>query len=566
LEAGTVMTSTRFVLCVLVLAALAGTVSGGAGELPRRPNVLVIVADDLGFSDVGCYGGEIATPNLDRLARNGLRYTQFYNTARCWPSRAAILTGYYPQQVRMDPPGKALPRWTRVLPQYLKPAGYRSYHSGKWHLLAAPKPLTNAGFDRSYKLDDQDRFFSPRQHQEDEVPMPAVAPESGYYAATAIADHAVRTLREHSERHAGTPFFHYLAFTSPHFPLQAPAADVARYRDRYLAGWDAVRLERLKRLKEKGIERGALSAPERDLSPRGLKPELLAEIGAGEVDRALAWRELREEQKRLQATKMAIHAAMVDRLDQEIGRVVNQLRSMGAYEDTAIFFVSDNGASSELLNRGDRHDPTAAPGSAGSYLCLGPGWATAANTPFRRHKIWVHEGGISTPLIAHWPKGIRARGALRRTPGHLIDLLPTVLEITGAQATPTWNGLPAPKLPGQSLVPTFDRDSTTPRELYFHHEGNRALRSGDWKLVSSREGGGRWELYDLRTDRAESHDLAAKHADRVRELAAHWQTREEEYRKQAGPEADVGGAGSRRCLRGSGVTPHASPPCPARRR
>ena len=204
-----------------------------------KPNFLIILADDMGFSDPGCYGGEIQTPNLDRLAANGLRFTQFYNTARCWPTRSSLLTGYYAQQIGMDPPKGRLPPWTRVLPHYLKPLGYRCYHSGKWHLTGAPKPVADGGFDRSYRFEDWDRYFSPAKHFEDDRQLPPVKPDSGYYATTAFADHAISYLKDHATNHAAQPFFLYLAFISPHFPLMALPEDIARYRDRYLAGWDA---------------------------------------------------------------------------------------------------------------------------------------------------------------------------------------------------------------------------------------------------------------------------------------------------------------------------------------
>jgi arylsulfatase len=477
--------------------------------------VLVILADDLGFSDIGCYGGEIATPTLDALARGGVRFTQFYNTARCWPTRSALLSGYYPQQLRMDPPRGRLPEWARLLPHPLRAAGYRSYHSGKWHINGAPKVLADGGFDRSYRLDDHDRYHAPKQHQEDDRPLP----EGKTYVTTAIADHAIRCLKDHAEQHAEKPFFSYVAFTSPHFPLHALREDIDRYRDRYLEGWDVVREQRMARLQKEGIVAGELSPRDPDFRPRYLKPEFLTRLGAGETERVVAWDSLTAEQKRFQATKMAIHAAMVDRMDREIGRILDQVRTMGRLENTAVLFLSDNGADATILIRGDGHDPAADPGAAGSYLCLGPGWATAANTPFRWHKVWVYEGGTSTPFIVHWPRGLSARGELRRSPAHVIDVVPTLFELTGAAPLSTG----APPAPGRSLVPALARDVPIPRdEIYFHHEGNRALRQGDWKLVSVREREDRWELYDLSRDRAEIHDLAAREPDRVRAMAARW--------------------------------------------
>lgn len=527
------------IVSMILVCALVSIARGSAGENGRKPNFLVILADDMGFSDAGCYGGEIETPNLNRLAANGLRFTQFYNTARCWPSRACILTGYYAQQVRMDPPKGRLPKWTRVLPHYLKPAGYRCYHSGKWHLFGAPLVGADGGFDHSYRIDDQDRHFAPEKHAENGHSLPPVAPDSGFYAPRVIADHAIGYLKEHARSHPNQPFFQYLAFTTPHFPLQALPEDIERYRDRYAEGWDIFRDRRWRRQRELGILECALSAREARTVPGwNLTPkELQNRIGPMESARAVAWNELSDPQKKFQAVKMAIHAAMVDRIDREIGRVLAQLKEMGAFEDTVIIFASDNGASAEQIIRGDGHDPFAPPGSAKSFLCLGPGWSTMANTPFRKHKSWVHEGGITTPLIVHWTNGITGRGDLRHDSGHLIDIVPTLLELAGVQPSEAWNGVPAPKLPGRSLIPQFARDGAGAHDpLFFSHEGHRALRVGDWKLVSSRGNANQWELYDLASDRSETVDLAAKQPYRVRIMAAQWRDLDVKFSQQAGRE------------------------------
>lgn len=519
-------------IALLTLAASPATHAAAS-----LPNVLIILADDMGYSDAGCYGGDIATPNLDALAKGGVRFTQFYNTARCWPSRAAILTGYYAQQVRRDAlPGVAggargvRPAWARLLPEMLKPLGYRSYHTGKWHVDG--KPLQN-GFDHSYSLEDHDRNFAPRRHTEDDQPLPPVAADANYFTSTAMADHAIKCLKEHAEKFRDKPFFHYLAFTSPHFPLQAPAADIARYRDKYRRGWDIVRNERWERQKTLGIVSTPLSATEREVGPPYHFAEALAKLGSGEVNRPVPWKDLSAEQIDLQSAKMAIHAAMIDRMDQEIGRVLAQIKAMGAFENTLVLFLSDNGASAEIMVRGDGHDPKAAPGSAATFLCLGPGWSSAANTPFRRHKTWVHEGGIATPLIAHWPKGISTAGGLRHTPSHLIDLVPTILEITGAKPLAAPDGKPAPAAPGRSLTPAFARDVVVPHDsLWWSHEGNRALRVGDWKIVAAGTNSA-WELYDLKTDRAEMRNLATAQPDKLRELTALWNRQTEEIRALA---------------------------------
>ncbi|MEQ1903242.1 MAG: arylsulfatase [Pirellulaceae bacterium] len=525
-----VLAFAAFALCVYEASAAQEVKSS-------RPNILVIMADDLGFSDVGCYGGEIATPNLDSLAAGGLRLTQFYNTARCWPSRASLLTGYYPQQVRRDQVpgvksgnGGTRPAWARLLSELLQPLGYRSYHSGKWHVDG--KPLEN-GFERSYKLDDHDRYFAPRQHSEDDRPLPAIVEGSDYYSSTAIADHAIKCLQEHANKHSEQPFFGFVAFTAPHFPLQARADDIARYRDRYLAGWDALRDERWQRIQQMGIGGAALSAVERDVGPPYAYPEVLERLGPNEVNRPIAWEKLTPDQKKFQATKMAIHAAMVDRMDQEIGRLLTQVRAMDALDNTLILFCSDNGASAEMMARGDGHDVLAEPGSGDSYLCLGPGWSSVANAPFRRHKTWVHEGGISSPLVVHWPQGIAARGETRSSPSHLIDLVPTILEAVGGSVADPKPIDEKPPLPGKSLLPLFQKNQPVEREaLWWSHEGNRALRLGDWKIVSAGKQGS-WELYDLSTDRSESRNLASDQPQKVRELAEVWERMTSDFAAQA---------------------------------
>ena len=522
-------------LALFVAAAPPASAAGGPDAAgPGRPNVMLIMADDMGFSDAGCYGGEIATPNLDRLAAGGLRFTQFYNTGRCWPTRAAALTGYYAQQVRRDTvPGlKGIetgsqgvrPAWARLLPELLKPLGYRSYHAGKWHVDGTPLA---GGFDRSYRLEDHDRHFAPRRHDEDDRPLPPVDPNAGgYYSSTAIADHAIGHLKEHAGHHRGRPFFQFLAFTAPHFPLHAPPEDVAKYRRAYLDGWDVMRERRWERLKGLDIPGLSLSEVERDVGPPYAFPGALEKLGPNETNRPLPWDGLTGARREFQAAKMAVHAAMVDRMDREIGRVLAQLETMGALEDTIILFLSDNGASAEIMVRGDGHDPHAACGTGATFLSIGPGWSGLANTPFRRHKTWAHEGGIATPLIVHWPKGIDARGELRHTPGHVIDLVPTILELAGGGGggrPGARDGEPAaPPLPGRSLVPAFARDGTVVREsLWWLHEGNRALRVGDWKIVAA-GADAPWELYDLAADRAETHDLAARKPQMVRELADVW--------------------------------------------
>ncbi|MBL8864735.1 MAG: arylsulfatase [Planctomycetia bacterium] len=504
----------------IVLAGLCATVASAA---PAKPNVLLILADDLGFSDLGCYGGEIETPNLDALANNGLRFTQAYNTARCWPTRAAILTGYYAQQIRRDAvPGivsgarGTRPDWAKLLPDLLRAHGYRSYHSGKWHIDGLP--LGN-GFERSYSLNDHDRHFAPKNHTLDDKKLPATDPKAGYYSSTAIANYAIEQLKGHFTDHSAKPFFSFVAFTAPHFPVQAPAEDVAKYRKRYLAGWDALRDARWKRQGELQLGK-SLSPIERDLGPPYAFPDAIKKLGPNEVNRPLAWETLTPEQKAFQADKMAVHAAMVDRMDREIGRILDTLKAAKAFEDTLVVFLSDNGASAEMMVRGDGHDPHAECGTGATFLSIGPGWSSLCNTPFRRHKTWVHEGGIHTPFVAHWPKGIAAKGELRTTPVHVVDFVPTVLELAAGKAEP---GAGAPAFAGRSLAPAFAKDVPVSRpSLWWQHEGNRAYRVGDWKIVAAGKDAP-WELYDMKVDPTETTNLAEKQPEKTKELAAAWQ-------------------------------------------
>ncbi len=519
--------------CILVLGIVLLLASSSAAA-ESRPNFLIILADDLGFSDLGCYGSEIATPNLDSLAANGLKFTQFYNCARCWPTRASLLSGYYPQQIGRDAlPGVKnnggsqgkRPAWARLLPQLLQPLGYRSYHSGKWHIDGSP---SEGGFDHSYYFNDYDHFFTPVLHYLDDQQLPAKKLADNFYATTAIADYAIEFLRSHQKKHPNQPFFEFLAFIAPHFPLQAPAEDIARYQGRYNVGWDTLRQERWKKIQKLLELPGELSALEPQIGPPYDFPKAMEQLGSGEVNRELPWASLTTEQQKFQADKMEIHAAMVDRMDREIGRVIDQIREMGELDNTVILFLSDNGASAEIMIRGDGHDPSAAPGSAQSFLCLGPGWSSAANTPFRRHKTWVHEGGSATPLIVHWPDGISARGELRHTPTHVIDLAPTILELAGGDWPDDYEGKSVPSSPGKNILDTFASDQSIERDyLWWYHEGNRALRRDNWKIVAAK--GEPWELYDLGTDRAENHDLAKENPEILQAMESKWNQVREKF-------------------------------------
>jgi arylsulfatase A-like enzyme len=523
-------------LWIVLATCAAGPFSLTQAAGAQRPNIILILADDLGYSDLGCYGGEIETPNLDRLAAAGLRFTQAYNTARCWPTRAALLTGYYAQQVHRD----AIPglgggsrgmrqSWARLAPDFLRPYGYRSYHSGKWHL---DGKVLDGGFDRSLNVANQGNYFSARGNLIDDVPVSTAGDESGYYATNATIDHAISCLREHDEKYSTHPFFQYVAFIAPHFPLHALPEDIARYRDRYFEGWEGVRKTRHAKQQTLGLLNSPLSPLEPDIGPPYDFPEAIRKLGPGETNRPLPWSELTDQQRRFQANKMAIHAAMVYRMDREIGRLIAALEEMDALANTMIIFASDNGASAEIMVRDGGHDPNAPLGSAATYACLGPGFSSACNTPFRRHKTWVHEGGISTPLIIHWPAGIEAKGGLRTSPIHMIDVLPTILEVAGAEKPATWEGESIPPAPGRSITAAFERDVVIERDgLWWFHEGHRAMRIGDWKLVAAK--GDPWELYNLESDRSETNNLATERPDKVEELKLAWNARLAEFSELA---------------------------------
>ncbi len=506
----------------------AASTAANAATTAGKPNLILILADDMGFSDAGCFGGEIDTPNLDRMASTGLRFTQMYSTARCGPSRNCLMTGYYAQQTACDvmTPGK-VPAYTRFIPEYLKPLGYRSYHSGKWHLKFVTGQA-GVGFDHSYNMMDELRFFTQRRHELDGEPLPTPGP--GYYSTTAISDYAVGFLKEHQKQYAAQPFFLYLAPHAPHFPLQAPAEDIARYKDRFAEGWDTARERKLQKMQRMGLVNCGLAPLEPNMWTKWNTPddELREKVGPGEVTRAVPWSTLSLEQKRFQSSKMAIHAAMVSRMDLEIGKVLDQVKAMGAEENTVVMFLSDNGASSEQLIRGDGHDKTAPLGSAATHLGLGPGWASNSNAPFRLHKSWVNEGGISSPMIVSGGKANSAPNKLRHNPCHFVDVLPTLVELAGGKPGAIVDS-PAPARPGLSLASVLQTDNTAQHDyIYFNHNNNRAIRVVDWKAVATGLSGP-WELFDLSLDRGEQRNQAAAQPLRVQKLAEVWRRHDEEF-------------------------------------
>lgn len=473
------------------VAILAVLVAASAQE--SRPNFVVIMADDLGFADLGCYGSEIETPRLDALAARGLRFTQFYNTAKCHSSRVSLLTGLYCDQAG----GAELSRGA-TLAEALSRTGYFTAMSGKWHLSKEP---TDFGFDRYWgHLSGATNFFTG-----DETfrlnGKPWEVPEElngrPFYTTYAVADFALEFIDEAAA--SEKPFLLYAAFNAPHYPLQAPEEAVERYRNLYDHGWDRLRAERHRRQSESGL------LPEKwNLSPR--------------PDHVPAWEELNDAERRWEARRMEVYAAMVSLLDENIGRIVDHLVEKDLLDNTLILFCSDNGACPFERTRGKDRNPW----DPASHWTYDVGWAHAGNTPFRLYKQNQHEGGISSPLIVHWPKGLATEpGALDRSPAHLIDFVPTCLELAGAAYPEQIGGRRMDPLQGRSLAPAFRGETmSADRQLYFHFGTDRALRQGKWKLVSAKQG--RWELYDMEADRTETRDLAAVQPERVASMAKEW--------------------------------------------
>jgi arylsulfatase A-like enzyme len=530
------------------------------GADTKRPNIVLILSDDMGFSDLGCYGGEIHTPNLDALAAGGVRFTQFYNTARCCPTRASLLTGLYPHQAgighMMDDSGFPAYRGDLsnrcvTIAEALRPAGYRTYMTGKWHVthyMDRDGPRHNwprqRGFERFYgTIQGAGSFYDPATLCRDNTYVtpgndPEYKPEV-YYYTNALSDNAVKYIREHYQQSPDQPFFLYVAYTAAHWPMHALETDIAKYQGKYNQGYGYYRRQRFERMKEMG-----LIHPDWDLSPQA---------GDWETVKPKDW----------EARCMEVYAAMVDCMDQGIGRIVAELKKQGAFENTLLLFLQDNGGCAETMGRGadinekwvaalkdlkplgpdelqPKHTPpmqtrdgrpvqggpTVLPGPADTYIAYGRNWANVSNTPFREYKHWVHEGGISTPLICHWPVGIRARGQLCHQPGHLIDIMATCVDVAGAQYPTQRGDQKVQPREGVSLLPAFAGRSLPARTIFWEHEGNRAVRQGKWKLVSKHPGG--WELYDIDADRTEMHDLTTQHPEKVQELKtlyANWAAR-----------------------------------------
>jgi arylsulfatase len=528
-----------------------------AVAVDERPNIIVILSDDMGWSDVGCYGGEISTPNLDRLAAGGLRYSRFYNAGRCCPTRASLLTGLYPHQAgigRMTSDGKQpgyhgdLSRQAVTLAELLKSAGYRTYMAGKWHVSRNVQPAGDKsnwplqrGFDDFYgTIIGAGSFYDPwtLTRGNDAVTPdndPLYQPERFYYTH-AISEHAVRFVNAHAGRGGDAPFFMYVSHTAPHWPLHALEQDIAKYHGRYDTGYETIRKARFERITKLGLFDGA-----------GLSPA------------PQAWEEVPQETRAWEARCMEVYAAMIDSMDQGIGRLIAALKTNGQFDNTLILYLQDNGGCWEGYGRQPRPNPATGvepmakgalqtqmiplrtrdghpvlmgpavmPGPDTSFIAYGRNWANVSNTPLRRYKSEMHEGGIATPLIVHWPKGITGHNELRHEPGHLIDIMPTCVELAKAAYPVNHSGHDITPMEGRSLVPGFAQDRNDERLLIWEHYRNAALLKGDWKIARLGENSPGnemtigWELYNVRKDRSELHNLAESHPEKTAELMALW--------------------------------------------
>ena len=508
----------------LLLGICIGTPAHAADP---RPNILLILADDLGWSDLGCYGGEIATPHIDSLAADGVKFSQFYNSARCSPTRASILTGLHPHQAGFPNLGGKLPANVVTLAEVLKLAGYHTTMVGKWHLNENDPP-TNRGFDEFYgMLGGYNTFWreEPNYTRWPKDRTKRVYPEGGFYSTDVFADYSIEFIGDRSKD--GKPWFQYLAFNAPHFPLHAPEADIEKYEALYFSkGWDRIREERLGRLKQLGLLPKDLA-----LTPRAVVPANRYNRQIGTADQEVpAWESLPENRRRDLARRMAVYAAMVDRMDRAVGRVIDHLKATGQFDNTVIFFLSDNGACAEwdsfgfdkssgaqnVLHEGNDLKTVGMPES---YISYGSGWANACNTPWRLFKHYAQEGGIRTPFIVHWSAGLKAKG-LTQGPGYITDFMPTLCELSGASYPKVYRENNILPQEGISLVPAMRGEALANRTLFIEHEGNRCVREGDWKLVAV--GSGAWELYDLSSDPTEMKNLAPADPERVQRLAGLW--------------------------------------------
>lgn len=508
--------------------------AGPAPAAPStRPNIVLIVADDLGYSDLGCYGGEIDTPHLDELASGGMRLTQFHTMARCCPSRASLLTGQYPHRVGLGHMTQDIGRpgyrgrvdaHTPTIADVLSTSGYRSFLSGKWHLGTADP--TRHGFERFYgTLVSAKTFWQPDHYSQiPDSELPGDLGGKPFYGTDALTDQAIRFI-DQARQSPDKPWFLYLAYNAPHFPLQARSEDIAKYADRYQVGWDIIREQRLSRMKSLGALPRSATLSER--SPFWNYGELRTGTNP-------PWQSLPQDRRTDLARRMAIYAAMVDRMDQGIGKLIEDLRSHHELDNTLVIFLSDNGACAEwdpfgfdikssnqnILHRGAELNTM---GQPGTFHSVGSGWANASNTPFRLYKHFCHQGGVLSPCIVHWPDELQQyAGHWHRRPAHLVDLMPTVTEASGASFPTTFQGGETALPVGISLLKQIKvkAGSADRRPLFLEHESNRAVRLGNWKLVALKDHP--WELYDLSKDPIEANNVAEAYPRKVEQLTELW--------------------------------------------
>ncbi|MCR9293262.1 MAG: arylsulfatase [bacterium] len=505
---------------------LTATVSAAESQ---RPNIVLIMADDMGYSDIGCYGGEIQTPNIDSLAENGLRFTQFYNTGRCCPTRASLLTGLYPHEAglghmvyRDRGPGyhPYLNRQCVTIAEVLRNAGYRTMMTGKWHVgHRSGQWPTDRGFEHFYGIHIHvDSYFKvlvgcPIYHNDQLVIPPTATPENTlhsdqeWYTTDVFTDWSLRFLEEAADD--DRPFFLYTAYNAPHWPLEAPEENIANYRGKYSAGWDELRAEKLSRMKQ--LE---LVTQETTLSPSEC-PD---------------WDSLDDKERAELAFRREIYAAQIERMDQNIGRIVAKLRELDQLDNTLLLFLSDNGCCAEggmfgyQWQENNQNNYAEWRKQSGRSSSQGEAWSNASNTPFRMHKRWVHEGGIATPLIAHWPKKIQVGGKLSHQVGHVVDLMATCIEVAGAEYPETFSTYSIKPLSGISLLPNLlDPKLANERTLFWEHETHSAIRQGDWKLVTlDATQDEAWELYDMSSIRTETDNVADEYPERVQQLKQQW--------------------------------------------
>ena len=530
----------------------------GVSQKQTRPNVIVILSDDMGYSDIGCYGSEIRTPNLDLLAAQGIRFTQFYATPRSSPTRASLLTGLYSHQANMGhlateefsqlAYSNDLSKNAVTMAELFKANGYTTYMTGKWHIAKNVNPggdrsnwPLNRGFDRFFgTLTGAGSFYDPSTLMSNNR---FIAPVSNFYYTDAISDSTVKFIREHKTTQ---PFFFYVAYTAAHWPIQAPESEIKKYEGVYVEGWDSIRVRRFNKLKKLGIIRSDAVLTERSIK-----------IPAWDYEPLKEW----------QIKRMQVYAAMIDIMDQGIGRVIGELERKGILDNTLIFYMHDNGACAEEINTKYMYVETVdeqqtlqpmredsilterkpkytregrkiqggrglMPGGAETWISYGEEWANVSNTPFKLYKHWNHEGGIASPLIVFWPNGIKARGELRRQPTHLIDIMATCVDICDLNYPLEYESNKITPYEGLSLKPAFRNKKLKERALFWEHEGNRALRIGKWKLVSKTEqmmkfldtDEDKWELYNLEIDPTETNNIAIRHPKRVENMKKIWES------------------------------------------